>query len=48
VKEVKLVEEPEIETKPQVAGPECPTCGDRFPNKESLQEHINDAHKLTS
>jgi hypothetical protein len=30
-----------------VKGPECPTCGDRFPSKETLQEHIDEAHKLT-
>jgi hypothetical protein len=36
-----------VEAKPE-GGPECPTCGDRFPSKESLQAHIDEEHKLTS
>ena len=31
-----------------VKGPECPKCGDRFPSKETLDEHMDEAHKLTS
>lgn len=39
--------EPAAEAQGQVKGPECPTCGDRFPSKETLQEHLDQAHKLT-
>jgi hypothetical protein len=25
---------------PSTGGLECPTCGDRFPSRESLEEHV--------
>ena len=40
-------EEPAADAQAVVKGPECPTCGDRFPSKETLQEHMDEAHKLT-
>ncbi len=39
-------EGPAAEATGEVKGPECPTCGDRFPSKETLQEHIDEAHKI--
>ena len=30
---------------PQTSGLECPTCGDRFPSKASLEEHLP-SHKV--
>jgi hypothetical protein len=39
---------PDVEAKPQPGGPECPTCGDRFPSQQSLDEHVANEHKLTS
>ena len=48
-KEVNLaMDDPTTQATPEVRGPECPTCGDRFPSKETLQEHIEQEHKLTS
>lgn len=39
---------PVTEAQADVKGPECPTCGDRFPSKETLQEHMDGVHKLTT
>jgi hypothetical protein len=36
---------PNIEAQPQVRGPECPRCGDRFPSQESLDQHMATEHK---
>lgn len=41
-----MIDEPEVEAMPEVKGPECPTCGDRFPSKEALEEHTKEAHQL--
>jgi len=43
----KPMDELVAEGQAEVKGPECPRCGDRFPSKESLQEHMDEAHKLT-
>jgi C2H2-type zinc finger protein len=42
-----MLDEPEIEAKPDAKGHECPTCGDRFPSQETLEEHTKEEHKLT-
>jgi hypothetical protein len=39
-------DELKVDAKPE-GGPECPTCGDRFPSRESLQAHIAEEHKPT-
>jgi hypothetical protein len=39
---------PRVEASPKAGGPECPTCGDRFPSQQSLDEHVAQEHKLTS
>jgi hypothetical protein len=39
-------DELKVDAKPE-GGPECPTCGDRFPSRESLQAHIAGEHKPT-
>lgn len=41
-----MIDEPEVEAKPNPEGPECPTCGDRFPSQETLEEHTKEAHQL--
>jgi hypothetical protein len=44
-----MLDEPDMEAKPDAdKGLECPTCGDRFPSKETLEEHTKEAHQLTS
>lgn len=40
-----VVSNPSVEAQPQVRGPECPRCGDRFPSQESLDEHLAAEHK---
>jgi hypothetical protein len=43
-----MLDEPEMEARPDSAkGLECATCGDRFPSKETLEEHTKEAHQLT-
>lgn len=41
-----MLDEPETEARPDAKGHECPTCGDRFPTKETLEEHIEEEHQL--
>lgn len=41
-----MLDEPEIEAKPDSNGFECPTCGGRFPSQETLEEHTDEAHQL--
>jgi hypothetical protein len=39
------IDNPEIEAQSRERGPECPTCGDRFPSRESLDQHLASEHK---
>jgi len=42
-----MLDEPDMEAKPDSdKGLECPTCGDRFPSRETLEEHSKEAHRL--
>lgn len=42
-----MLDEPDIEAQPDPdRGLECPTCGDRFPSRETLEEHSKGAHQL--
>lgn len=41
-----MLDDPNIEAKPEGKGLECPTCGDRFPSQETLDEHTRDEHNL--
>jgi hypothetical protein len=42
-----MLDEREMEAKPDAdKGLECPSCGDRFPSKETLEEHSKEAHQL--
>jgi len=47
MKDMENIDEPAAEASADVKGPECPKCGDRFPSTETLQEHLDEAHKLT-
>jgi len=44
-----MLDDPEIEANRDAnRGLECPSCGDRFPSKETLEEHTKEAHQLTA
>ncbi len=41
-----MIDPENVEAKPDAKGLECPTCGDRFPSQETLEEHTKEAHQL--
>jgi hypothetical protein len=42
-----MLDEADLEAQPDAdKGLECPTCGDRFPTRETLEEHTREAHRL--